>query len=63
VLIGAEDYCVPTKRKIQQKTPRSSYDQQRPYEKECHRPRLSVRVQNEKKSDSTICRKSYTNKN
>jgi hypothetical protein len=42
VLIGAEDYCVSTKRKIRQDTPRSSYDQQHPCEKECHQPKLSA---------------------
>jgi hypothetical protein len=42
VLIGAEDYCVSTKRKIRQDTPRSSYDQQYPCEKECHQPKLSA---------------------
>jgi hypothetical protein len=59
VLISAKDYCVFTKRKIQQETPRSSYDHQHPCEKECHQPKLSVRVQNEKKRDSTICEKVF----
>jgi hypothetical protein len=47
VLIGAEDYCVFSKRKIQRETPRRSHDQQHPCEKECHQQKLSVRVQNE----------------
>jgi hypothetical protein len=34
VLIGAEDYCVFSRRKIQQETPRRSHDQQHPCEKE-----------------------------
>jgi len=55
VLIGVEDYCVSTKRKIQQETRGRSYGQQNPCEKECHQPKLSVIVQNEKMRDSTIC--------
>ena len=55
VLIGDEDYCVSTKRKIQQETRGRSYGQQNPCEKECHQPKLSVRVQYEKMRDSTIC--------
>ena len=46
---------VSTKRKIQQETRGRSYGQQNPCEKECHQPKLSVRVQNEKMRDSTIC--------
>jgi hypothetical protein len=55
VFIGVEDYCVSTKRKIQQETRGRSYGQQNPCEKECHQPKLSVIVQNEKMRDSTIC--------
>ena len=57
VLIGDEDYCVSTKRKIQQETRGRSYRQQNPCEKECQQPKLSVRVQNENMRDSTICEK------
>jgi hypothetical protein len=57
VLIGDEDYCVSTKRKIQQETRGRSYGQQNPCEKECHQPKLSARVQNEMVRDSTICEK------
>ena len=57
VPIGVEDYCVSTKRKIQQETRGRSYGQQNPCEKECHQPKLSVRVQNKKIRDSTICKK------
>ena len=46
---------VSTKRKIQQETRGRSYGQQNPCEKECHQPKLSVIVQNEKMRDSTIC--------
>jgi hypothetical protein len=59
VLISAKDCCVFTKRNIRQKTPISSYDQQHPCEKECYQPKLSARVQNEKKSDSTICEEEF----
>ena len=55
MLISDEDYCVSTKRKIQQETRGRSYGQQNPCEKECHQPKLSVIVQNEKMRDSTIC--------
>ena len=57
VHIEDEDYCTSTKRKIQQVACARSYGQQNPCEKECHQPKLSVRVQNEKMRDSTICEK------
>jgi hypothetical protein len=59
VLIGAENYYVSAKTKIQQETPRRSQDQQHPCEKECHQPKLRVSVKNEKKRDSTICEKEF----
>jgi hypothetical protein len=58
VLIGAENYYVSAKRKNQQETPRRAHDQQHPCE-ECHQQKLSVRVQNEKKRDSTISEKEF----
>jgi hypothetical protein len=59
VLIGAEDYCVFSKRKIQQETSRRSHDQQHPCEKECHQPKLRASVKNEKKRYSTIREKEF----
>jgi hypothetical protein len=59
VLIGAEDYCVFAKRKIQHETLRRSHDQQHPCEKESHQPKLRASVKNEKKRDSTICEKEF----
>jgi hydroxymethylpyrimidine pyrophosphatase-like HAD family hydrolase len=59
VLIGAENYYVSAKRKIHQETPRRSYDQQHSCEKECHQQKLSVRIQNEKKRDSTKYEKEF----